>query len=386
MGCFGVRINSQSERRIDRSQVSAFRLARHHLADHKQVDLVTICRDVGGVQAQVMSSAQMALWARMHGVTRAEIHAALWKDRSLVKTSCMRSTLHLLPADDLPIYISALKRSRLHQMRRVMMKYGAVTPAAADAVMEAAVKALRAGPMTRRELTAHILSLGFARGKAKKWFELGWWGVVRQAIVEGHICYGPDRGQEVTFIRVDQWLPKQKKVAEAEAKQILLRRYLRTYGPATPQDFARWTGMTMEEVRAVWTALSEELAEVFVGDKEAAILREDLKKLRDQKPGKPLLRLLPNFDSYLLGHVAKDHLVADDFYSRVYRKAGWISPVVLLDGRVIGTWSHARGSKGLTFEVKLFQKLNGAIRGQIEEEAASLGKFLDAPWKIKMTR
>lgn len=177
------------------SQVAAFRLARHHLADRNQAALTDVCRDVCGIQAQVMSAAEMALWARMHGLTRAEIHSALWKSRTLVKTSCMRGTLHLLSATDFPIYIGALRSSRVRQMLKIMTRYG-VTQKEADGVMEAVVEALRAGPMTRRELTEGILSLGIFGKKARAWFEQGWWGVVRQALVEGLICYGPDRGQE----------------------------------------------------------------------------------------------------------------------------------------------------------------------------------------------
>ncbi|MFQ5708743.1 MAG: DNA glycosylase AlkZ-like family protein, partial [bacterium] len=93
---------------LTQTQVAAFRLARHHFVDGNQADLTTVSQDVCGVQAQVMSAAQMALWARLHDLTRAELHSALWESRVLVKTCCMRGTLHLLSVTDFPIYISAL--------------------------------------------------------------------------------------------------------------------------------------------------------------------------------------------------------------------------------------------------------------------------------------
>jgi len=68
-------------------QIHAFRMSRHHLRDAKSADLVTICRDICGVQAQVMSAGRLQLWVRNHRVTASAIDAALWQKKSLVKTS-----------------------------------------------------------------------------------------------------------------------------------------------------------------------------------------------------------------------------------------------------------------------------------------------------------
>ena len=143
-----------------------------------------------------MGPARIGLWARKHGLTRPEIDSALWESHSLVKTSLMRGTLHLVTTGDFPVYITALKSSRLRQMSQIMTRYG-VRPEDSNAVTQAVVQALAAGPMTRRELTETTVfeTLG---DKARAWFEQAWWGVVRQAVVEGLACYGPTRGQEVT--------------------------------------------------------------------------------------------------------------------------------------------------------------------------------------------
>ena len=79
------------------AQVAAFRLARHHLSGEGRSSLVSVCRDVGGIQAQVMSAAELSLWTRRRETRRADVQAALWQRRELVKTTCMRMTLHLIP-------------------------------------------------------------------------------------------------------------------------------------------------------------------------------------------------------------------------------------------------------------------------------------------------
>ena len=232
---------------LSSSQVAAFRLKRHHLRVDDKSDAETITRDVCGIQAQIMGPARRGLWTRNHELTLTEIDTALWQSHSLVKTSLMRGTLHLVTSEDFLIYITALKSSRLRQMSRAMSRYD-VTPEDSSAVTQAVVQALATGPMTRRELTERTVfeTLG---DKARAWFEQAWWGLVRQAVVEGLACYGPSRGQEVTLVRVDQWLGNVKPVAQRQAREILLKRYLRAYGPATLRDFSKWTGFSMKEAR-----------------------------------------------------------------------------------------------------------------------------------------
>jgi hypothetical protein len=363
-------------------QIAAFRLTRHYLAEPNQANLTTVCQNVCGMQAQLQSAAEMQLWARRHDLTRADIHSALWKSRALVKTSLMRQTLHLIPAIDFSIYISALKRSRVEALRKIMSRFG-ITPKDAEAMTQSIVEALRAGPMTQPELTAQIIPT--VGKKVKKYLDLAW-GIqmFRLALVEGFICYGPERDKKATFVRVDQWLPKQRAVDEREAKQILLRRYLRAYGPATLQDFSKWAGMPMPEARAAWQSVEEELVEVNIEDKKSWLLRKDHRQLANSDFDEQILRLLPHFDPYLLGHADKNHLVKNNCYKRVYRNQGWISPVVLLNGRIIGIWSYTRRGKQLSLEVEPFERFPKTIHAGIEEEAASLGDFLETAWEVKL--
>jgi Winged helix DNA-binding domain len=95
--------------------VRTWRLAQQRLLQRVQnARLLEVVRDVGGIHAQIQSSAELQVWARVNGVSRDDVRDALWEKRSLVRTWCMRGTLHLLPAEDLPTYVAALLVSRLH--------------------------------------------------------------------------------------------------------------------------------------------------------------------------------------------------------------------------------------------------------------------------------
>jgi len=284
----------------------------------------------------------------------------------------MRQTLHLLPAADFSIYITALKRSRVEAIRRGTSRLG-VTEKEIDRLNQAIVDALSSGPATKGELTEQVKAMGGKR--MREWMDR-FWSVVRPAMVEGLVCYGPDRGAEATYVRADHWLPRQRQASEQEAKQILLRRYLSAYGPATLPDFARWSGMSMKEASPIWKSLADELIEVSIEHKTASLLRKDREALENARFREPVLRLAPGFDPYMLAHAEKSHLVDDAFYKRVYRNQGWISPVVLLNGRVIGVWSVVRRGKESAAEVELFERASKDTRSRIDEEAGRLGSFL----------
>lgn len=367
---------------LNSSQISAFRLKRHHFAGRATVEVSAVCRDVCGIQAQVMSAAQMSMWARMHHLKRADIDAALYRDRTLVKTNCMRATLHLLETADYPFYIAALQKSRVRQTLSVMARYG-ISQKEAAAGSLVALEALAAGPLTRRDIKEQVLKRIKVSRKGRIWFLKSWWGAIHQSIVEGLVCYGHERGRDIALVRVDQWLPKFERVPEPEAQTFILRRYLGAYGPATLRDFARWAGVSAAEAKAAGEGLKNEMMEVNADGKTALILKSDYDQLRTSKIEDHHVRLLPNFDVYLLAHTGKDHLVSSKFYKRVYRNQGWISAVVLHQGRVIGLWSIERKSKRCVLRVEPFENFTRAIRAEIAKEAASLEQFLDASLEVE---
>lgn len=94
------------------------------------------------------------------------------------------------------------------------------------------------------------------------------------------------------------------------------------------------------------------------------------------------MRLLPGFDVYVVGTRPREPLAEKRFEDRVFRTAGWISPVVLVDGMAAGTWGHERTRGRIEVTVEPFRKLTTAQKKQIREEADGLGSFLGAPARV----
>jgi hypothetical protein len=358
--------------------VHAFRLRRHHLLDPTGKDLLTICHDVCGVQAQIMSAAQLQLWARNSSITPDAINHALWQKRSLVKTTLMRQTLHLIPAGDFPLYIAAHKNTLLRMALRVMARFK-ITRDEAEGLREHILDALKAGPAPRTAITQAV------RPRASKRV-LAWmdkvWSILRLPIAEGQICYGPGEGNVTTYIRTDQWLPTLSFPDELQAQKEVFRRYLRAYGPATLKDFAHWSGISMAEVRALRPMLDSELAEVDGW----LLLRDDVQAFQTGASAAGSVHVLPHFDVYLLAHAGKEHFLEPRFYKHVYRNQGWISPVVLVNGRIAGVWGYELSRKEISIRVELFARITRAGRSGVEAKAQALAELFQRTLSLSFTR
>jgi len=356
------------------TQVHAFRLQRHHLARRApKQHLAQVVGEIGGAQAQLMSAAELQIAARVDCKVD-DVRQALWKEKTLVKTWLMRGTLHLARAEDLPLFTAAMGR-RWINVRPSWLKFMNVTEKELWELVAHIGDAISDKPMTREELIAVV-----GKGRSahvRDVLKSGWGGMLKPAARNGKLCFGPNRGQSVTFVSPQKWLPGWREVDPEEAIVEAARRYLRAYGPATKTDFARWWGAWPGIGSAAWSGLTQEIAHVDVEGARLDLLASDVaaaKKARLEDP----VQLLPAFDPYILGHATRDHLFERLHAPKVSRTAGWISAVVLVDGRVAGTWSHVISGKTLRVTVEPFRRLTPTVVAGIRNRAGELSQAAGA--------
>lgn len=341
--------------------------------------LVDVCGAIGGAQAQVGSAARISLATRVHGLTDARVRAAVDRDRMLVKTWTVRGTLHLVPARDLPLFVAALGPTRRKRAGNWLERCG-MSARTLDALTLDIVEALADGPLNRRQIAERV---GDAHGaQARRLLENSWGGVFHCVTNLGLVCFGPAIAGQTTFVRIDQWLGAPLAAADpAAAEAELARRFVRAYGPATSGDFTYWAGLYAPDARRMWERIESELAPVTVEGRPAFV------HARLEPPaartGPPHARLLPNFDAFLLGHRDKDACVEPRRYKKVFKNAGWISPVVLLEGRVAGTWSLERTGEWLVARIAAFAPLDRAARTAVAAEAQELGAFAGVSARVR---
>jgi hypothetical protein len=338
-----------------------------------------VVSDVCAIQAQVQSAAELSLWARVEDLSPQDVRDALWKRRSLVRTWSLRGTLHLHRSTELPLYVAALSQNR-RWWTGAWLKYVGLDAAGLEQLLKAIRGALTDRPMSREELAEKLARKVGPR--VRKEMASGWGTLLKPAAFQGALVSGPPRGQNVTFVRPDRWLRSWQRIEGNHAMGEAYRRFLRTFGPATHLDFAAWWGDQPGRFKEARLRLEEELQQVSIEGTKAWAVPSDARRMARMEPSTSV-RLLPNFDAYVMGFRPREEFHDKRTTARIFRTAGWISPVVLIGGRAEGVWAYERQSKGVGVTVEPFRKLSSGERKAISDEVERLGRFLDAPTKVR---
>ena len=372
-------------------QVAAFRLSRHHLSKRTPLaKLSSVPGDIAGAQAQVLLAGQMSIWPRVKGARLRDVDSALWKDHSLVRAWGMRGTMFLLPSDELSVFVRGSVRRAAYNLNWAIRHSGSKEDV--DKLLDHVGEILEE-PRTRTDLAQMLTESHGYKTKSKA---AGGWGDKRKVphvkvgaislsmgfllhIIRARdvICSGPNQGTEASYVRADKWIKNWKDVSQEKAERELLVKYLKAHGPATINDFAIWEGLYMKDAKDIWSKEAENIVEVDIQGSKASTLESDLSELESAKVDEPVVRLVPYFDSFLLGHKSHLNIVDEKNRKRVYRSQGWVSPVVLVDGRAQGVWSHAQKKNDLEVKITPFSKLSNQVTERAKEEASDLGRFLD---------
>jgi len=363
-------------------QVSAWRLAQQQLGERAETaDLLTVVARLGGVQAQLMSAAELALWARINAITSPQIQSLLWNERRLVKTWAMRGTLHLLTATDFGQLVSAWAATTVKRPPSYYT-YHKVTSAELTTIMETVPLVLSATPLTRERLADAVVERT-GNPNLHEVLLSGWGALLKPSARRGDLCFGPNEGERVTFVRPDQWLGAWASQPPATALQEVARTFLKTYGPATLDEFARWWGIDAAQARKLFKGMADELTTVNVEGWQAQLLTTTLPAIQHSTPSNTV-RLLPYFDPYTIA-VARhsDALLPAAHKNRVYRAQGWIAPVLLVDGQIAGVWEHALKRERIEVTVTPFAPVTQGVKSAIQAEAELLGHFLGNTVNVK---
>lgn len=369
------KVARQSVAQLTWEQVLAWRLGQHHLNKRAPREAVfEVIADICGLHAQVLSYAELALLARVEEIESEFMERALWEERSLVKTWAMRGTLHLLPSDEYPLWQAALSTYQ-HYLKPVWLRHFGFTREELEQVMTAVAQALDGRILTREELAEEVSAVTGSARLGTKLLD-SWGATLKPASFRGHLCFGPNQGQNVRFTRPDWWLSNWQEVKPGEALLEVTRRYLSAYGPATPEDYERWFGLSTAQAKAQINSLGEEVSLVELAGTQAWVLTRHVEEIAAASPTGSV-QLLPGFDPYVIG-AARDEpaLLANAFKERVYRPQGWISPVLLVNGRMDGVWQHNQKANRVEVQIESFETLPQWARRAAEVEAERLAHFL----------
>jgi hypothetical protein len=364
---------------LDWNRVIARRMERQGLIKPaSRVGPADIASVMCGAHAQVLSAAELSIGRRIAGATRADVQKALWTDRSLVKTFGPRGTVHLLATRDLPTWTGALSTMPSSVPRHpdpVLF-----TPAQADEVIAAIDDALADAELTVDELTEAIQertgpwaverTMDAFQDKWPRWRQL-----TSTAAHRGVLCFGPDRGRNVTYTNPHRWLPGFQPQDGDTALRSLVTQYLHAYGPATPHHFARWLAFPPRRSVELFDELADEMESASLDGEPGWILAGDTAVPRPHRG----VRLLPYFDAYVVAAQPRGRLFPGPAAARASPsgQAGNY-PVLLINGVVGGVWHQRRAGRKLVITVEPLRELTAVQRRQLDDEVELVGAVMEA--------
>jgi hypothetical protein len=355
--------------------VCGLRLMRHGLTASSTAGTAAgAAAAMCGVHAQVLSAAEVSVGLRLPAATRTTVQDALWTDHSLIKTFGPRGTIHLLPAADLARWCGALSALPA-PVHPAAIRF---TDAQTDELVAAIGDVLADAELTVDELTAALADQvgAWAVEPVMPAFRTMWprWRLITQiAAHRGVLCFGPNKGRNVTYTNPARWLPGFASTPAAEATSWLLQRYLHSYGPSTPQHFARWLGTKPAWARAAFatipsTEMSLQGSPVWTAD-------------RDELPAQPAegVLLLPHFDAFVVGSQPRELLFPGAAWDRALHKGqAGNYPVLLIDGAVAGVWQQKKAGTQVTITVEPLRALTKRHLTLVETQVERIGAILQA--------
>ena len=346
------------------------RMGNQQLAGPVFDDPAAVVRWMGAVQAQDYLGGLWAVGLRTRGATEASVEAAIAR-REFVRTWPMRGTLHFVSASDVR-WMSQLLAPRVitsaASRHRQLELDGKVFNRAAR-VLE---RALAAGSCVRRDAIYQLWdAAGISTRDSRGLHILGYLAMT------GLICFGPRAGKQQTFALLDEWLRPTSPLHRDEALGELARRYFTSHGPATVHDFAWWSGLTVTDARTGIEVAKDKLANHDADGRSywygsAALPRGTARTAH----------LLPPWDEYTVAYRDRTAVLDPVHARKVNAGGGVLSPVVLVRGRVVGTWRRALGKHAVTVTPTYFGRLAADETRAVAAATRRYGEFLGAPAEL----
>jgi hypothetical protein len=350
---------------IARQRLHSQRLSRSDCA--APADVV---RWFGAVQAQDYRGSLYAIGLRMPAATEQSVEQAI-ADGTIIRTWPMRGTIHLVPAEDVRWMLKLLARRQTVRFGSEYRKAGLTEEDFARG-RKVLTKALRGGKqLTRGELYPALDAAGIDTSVGQRGLHmLGYWSQM------GLTCLGPRRAKQATFVLLEEWVPRSRVLEGEEALAELTERYFISHGPATIQDFAWWSGLSMTEVRSGLQAVRSHLTAVtHEGDTYwlAADSRPPTSRLT-------LAHLLPPYDEFGVAYKDRSALVDPAIAKQVLSGLG---ASLIVDGRMVGMWKRTRQKDSVSVQFDIFARIGRKERKALAKAAGRYAAFLGVPLALE---
>jgi ribosomal protein S18 acetylase RimI-like enzyme len=313
---------------------------------------------MGAVQAQDYGMSKWALGVRLKSATIREVNTALHQGK-ILRTHVMRPTWHLVAAGDIR-WMLQLSKERIKASSASRDRALEITEPLYSKCNRLVEKILEGHHhLTRQELASELAKAGIAVDTSRMIH------FMMRAEVEGIVCSGIDKGNKQTYALIDERIPPAKALHKEEALATLATRYFRSHSPAGLQDFVWWSGLSVSEAKQAVHLIQPELFTVRF--RETPLL---VHQSCSEAP-EPLdtLHLLPAFDEYIIAYKDRTSILETEHHAKAFSKNGIFHPIIVANGRIVGTWQKAVHKNRVTVKPAFFDAINpGGDRVKSAEE------------------
>lgn len=318
---------------------------------------------MGALQAQDYEMAKWALAIRLPGCTLKEIEVAI-ESGEIIRTHVLRPTWHFVAAENLR-WMLKLTRPRIMAAVKSRHNYLGLTEKAIARSNSLIAEALSGGKqLIRKKLVEILEDAGFENSDNRASH------LLLRAELDGVICSGASKGKDYTFALLDERVPEAPKLDKEEALAKLAGIYFRSHGPATLEDFAWWSGLTMTDARKVLDMIRDDFNSVGI-DSQTYWFAET-PPIRDISS----VHLLPGYDEFIISYKERSAVIADEHHRKAISSNGIFWPAIVHNGQVIGIWKRTVRKETVVVETEYFRKPTKQIRSLVEEAAGRFGIFL----------
>ncbi|MGB8647384.1 MAG: winged helix DNA-binding domain-containing protein [Anaerolineae bacterium] len=323
----------------------------------------------GAVQAQDYPGGKWAIGLRLPNSTDRDIERAI-ADRAIVRTWPMRGTLHFVAAADIR-WMLKLLIPRVAAGSAARLRQAGLDQAVFARSRKLLVKALEGGKRLTRGAIYKLLEAAHISTANQRGLY-----ILHYLAEEGTICFASHEGKQPTFALLDEWVLPGRMLERDEALAELAIRYFTSHGPATLQDFAWWSGLTITDARAGLEAVKLRLIEENIDGKIYWLPQST----PSAKKHTGTAHLLPNYDEYLVAYTdrsaVRGRIKAVKLDSRT---DAILDPMMVVDGQVVGRWKRTLNKDSASIATQPFVELTAAEIRAFATAANRYSKFLGMP-------
>jgi len=320
----------------------------------------------GAMQAQDYLNSKWAIGLRLKNSDEADIEQAI-ANKTIVRTWPMRGTLHYVSPENVR-WMLELLTPRVIARAANIYKLAGLDKKIFLKSKKIIVRILESGrQLTRNEIYHELEKVGISTASQRGLHILG------KLAQESLICLGPRKGKQPTFTLLDEWLPPTKKLNHDEAIAKLTRLYFKSHGPATVQDFAWWSGLTVTDIKQGLEMVKPELNGELVHG-QTYWMENRRSEIKNKSTA---AYLLPNFDEYLVAY--KDRSLTTKGKNEDQLKAtgnDFFNPSIIIDARVAGSWQREFLKDKVTIRIKLLNSVSERHKRSLIAEAHRYAGFL----------